>query len=156
MLTYSHSPLVPTNKPCSFNPTKLTKSIQHELMKEIAPDLLVLVSMLPALFFLLNVCSCSLLVSDITCQLNVGRGDRRCYCCCYSSATVQYNFIPKCQYKCTRIVLWCQLHSSHIHSNHKTSLNYNNSKKHPGTKSFINGYTENPSGIKLCIYMSRL
>ena len=31
--------------------------------------------------------------------------------------TIQYNFIAK-----------CQVHSSHIHSNHKTSLNYNNIK----------------------------
>ena len=41
--------------------------------------------------------------------------------------TMQYNFICKCQYNCTRNMLWCQVHSSHIHSNHKT-LNYNNSK----------------------------
>ena len=40
----------------------------------------------------------------------------------------QYNFIAKCQYNCTRNVLWCQAYSSHIHSNHKTSLNYNNNK----------------------------
>ena len=39
--------------------------------------------------------------------------------------TVQYNFIAKCQYNCMRNVLWCQVHSSHIHSNRKTSLNYN-------------------------------
>ena len=39
--------------------------------------------------------------------------------------TIQYNFITKCQYTdCTRNVLWCQVHSSHIHSNHKT-LKYN-------------------------------
>ena len=37
----------------------------------------------------------------------------------------QYNFIAKCQYTdCTRNVLWCQVHSSHIHTNHKT-FNYN-------------------------------
>ena len=42
--------------------------------------------------------------------------------------TIQYNFIAKCQYTdCTRNVLRCQVHSSHIHSNHKT-FNYNNSK----------------------------
>ena len=42
--------------------------------------------------------------------------------------TIQYNFIAKCRYTdCTRNVLWCQVHSSHIHSNHKT-FNYNNSK----------------------------
>ena len=42
--------------------------------------------------------------------------------------SIQYNFIAKCQYTdCTRNVLWCQVHSSHIHSNHKT-FNYNNSK----------------------------
>ena len=42
--------------------------------------------------------------------------------------TIQHNFIAKCQYNdCTRNVLWCQVHSSHIHSNHKT-FNYNNSK----------------------------
>ena len=41
---------------------------------------------------------------------------------------IQYNFIAKRQYTdCTRNVLWCQVHSSHIHSNHKT-FNYNNSK----------------------------
>ena len=40
----------------------------------------------------------------------------------------QYNFIAKCQdTDCTRNVLCCQVHSSHIHSNHKT-FNYNNSK----------------------------
>ena len=40
--------------------------------------------------------------------------------------SLQYNFIAKCQYTyCT--VLWCQVHSSHIHSNHKTFY-YNNSK----------------------------
>ena len=37
----------------------------------------------------------------------------------------QYNFIAKCQYThCTRNVLWCQVHSSRIDSNHKT-FNYN-------------------------------
>ena len=41
--------------------------------------------------------------------------------------TTQYNVIAKCQYSCTRNVLWCKVHSSYIHSNHKT-LNYNNSK----------------------------
>ena len=40
---------------------------------------------------------------------------------------LQYNFIAKCQYNCTRNVLWCQVHSSHIHGNHKT-LNYINSE----------------------------
>ena len=28
-----------------------------------------------------------------------------------------------------RNVLWCQVHLSHIHSNHETSLNYNKSKQ---------------------------
>ena len=28
-------------------------------------------------------------------------------------------------YNCTRNVLWCHVHSSHIHTTHKTSLNYN-------------------------------
>ena len=37
---------------------------------------------------------------------------------------MQYNFIAKCQYTCTRNVLWCQVHSSDIHFNHKT-LNCN-------------------------------
>ena len=41
--------------------------------------------------------------------------------------TIQCNLIAKCQYNCTRNVLWCQIHSSHIHTNHKT-WNYNNSK----------------------------
>ena len=62
---------------------------------------------------------------------------------------IQYNFIAKCQYNCTRNVLWCQVHSSHIHSSHKTSLNYNS--KHPGKGSFINKYMRNPTDIKLCI-----
>ena len=57
------------------------------------------------------------------------------YICLYLSFylfqynTIQYNFIAKCQYTdCTRNVLWCQVHSSHIHSNHKT-FNYNKSNK---------------------------
>ena len=41
---------------------------------------------------------------------------------------IQYNFIAKCQYNCTKNILWYQVHSSHIHSKHKTSLSYNNSK----------------------------
>ena len=42
-----------------------------------------------------------------------------------SCLQLQYNFIAKCRYTdCTRNVLWCQLHSSYIHSNHKT-FNYN-------------------------------
>ena len=42
---------------------------------------------------------------------------------------LQYNFIAKCQYTdCTRNVLWCQVHSSHIHSNHKT-FNSNSKNK---------------------------
>ena len=41
--------------------------------------------------------------------------------------TMQYNFVVECPYNCTRNILWCQVHSSHIHSNHET-LNYNNSK----------------------------
>ena len=40
---------------------------------------------------------------------------------------IQDNFIAKCQYNCTRNVLWCQVQSSHIHANHK-ALNYNNRK----------------------------
>ena len=39
-----------------------------------------------------------------------------------------YNFIAKCQYSCTRNVLWYQVHSLHIHANHKT-LNYNHIKQ---------------------------
>ena len=39
--------------------------------------------------------------------------------------TIQYNYITKCQHNCTRNVLWCQVHSSHIHTNPKTSLDYN-------------------------------
>ena len=42
---------------------------------------------------------------------------------------IQYNFIAKCQHNYTRNVLWWQVHSSHIHSNHKTLLNYSNSKQ---------------------------
>ena len=37
--------------------------------------------------------------------------------------TIQCNVIAKCQYTdCTRTVLWCQVHSSHINSSHKTFL----------------------------------
>ena len=44
-----------------------------------------------------------------------------CWCSNSSSNTIQYNFIAKCQYNdCMRNVLWCQVHASHIHSNHKT------------------------------------
>ena len=70
--------------------------------------------------------------------------------CFYS--TIQHNSIAKCQYNCTRNVLWCQVHSSHTHANHKTSSNYNNSKQtSPGKTSFINKYMRNPTDIKLCI-----
>ena len=41
--------------------------------------------------------------------------------------TMQYNFIAKHQYNCTRNVLWGQVHSSQ--ANYKTSLHYNNSKQ---------------------------
>ena len=34
--------------------------------------------------------------------------------------TIQYNFIAKRQCSYTRNVLWCQVHSSHIHADHKT------------------------------------
>ena len=33
------------------------------------------------------------------------------------------------QYNCTRNVLWSQVHSSHIHDNHRASLDYKNSKQ---------------------------
>ena len=57
--------------------------------------------------------------------------------CCSWNSTIRHNFIAKCQYSCTRNVLWCQVHSSHIHCNQKTlNLNYN-TNKHPGKKSFI-------------------
>ena len=45
-------------------------------------------------------------------------------------SAIQYNLIAKCQYNCTRNVLWCQIPSSHIHTNHKT-WDYNNSKYQP-------------------------
>ena len=32
------------------------------------------------------------------------------------SASIDSNFIAKCQYNCTMNVLWCQIHSSHIHA----------------------------------------
>ena len=52
----------------------------------------------------------------------------------YPLLTIQYNFIAKCQYTdCTRNVLWSQVHSSHIHSNHKT-FNYNNSNNNNNNK----------------------
>ena len=57
--------------------------------------------------------------------------------------TIQYSCIARCQYNCIRNVLWCQVHSSHIHACHKTSLNYSNSK-HRGIKSLMNKYMRNP------------
>ena len=51
----------------------------------------------------------------------------------FSWNDLQYNLTATCQYNCTRNALWCQVHTSHIHTNHKTSLNYNNnSSKHSG------------------------
>jgi len=42
---------------------------------------------------------------------------------------LQYNFIAKCQYTdCTRNVLWCQVHSSHIHFNHNLFFKIKSSK----------------------------
>ena len=57
------------------------------------------------------------------------------------------NFIAKCQYSCTRKVLWCQVHSSHIHASHRTLLNYNNSK-HGGKRSLVNKYMRNQTDTK--------
>ena len=34
-----------------------------------------------------------------------------------SGYTIQFSFIAKCQYNCTRNVLWCHVHSSHIDPN---------------------------------------
>ena len=45
------------------------------------------------------------------------------------TAKCQYNYNAKCQCNCTRNVLWCQVHSSHIHAHHKTSLNYNTANR---------------------------
>ena len=42
----------------------------------------------------------------------------------------------------------CQVHSSHIHDNHKITTKAN---KHQGKKSSINKYMSNPSDVKLCI-----
>ena len=68
----------------------------------------------------------------------------------YHLLSVQYNFIAKCQYNRARNVLWCQVHSPHFHSSHKTALNYNS--RQTGKKSLINKYMRNPTGIKrLCI-----
>ena len=45
-------------------------------------------------------------------------------CLLYLFVEFEFKFIAKCHYTdCTRNVLWCQVHSSHIHSNHKT-FNY--------------------------------
>ena len=67
--------------------------------------------------------------------------------------TIEYNFIAKCQYNCTRNVLWCQVHSSHIYAKHETLLNYsknNNNSKHWGLpkQSLINKYMRNSTDIK--------
>ena len=64
---------------------------------------------------------------------------------------IRYNFIAKCQYTdCTRNVLWCQVHSSHIHSKLKHLIT-TTANKHHCKKSFIDKNIKNPSGIKLCI-----
>ena len=42
---------------------------------------------------------------------------------------VQYNIVARCQYCCTRNVLWCQVRSSHIHADHETSFYNNNNKR---------------------------
>ena len=45
---------------------------------------------------------------------------------CKRLVNLQYKFIARCQYNCTRNVLGCQVHSSsHIHN----TLNYKNSKQ---------------------------
>lgn len=47
-------------------------------------------------------------------------------------------------------VLWCQVHPSHVHASHETTLNHNNKNKHSGKMSLINKYTRNPTGILSC------
>ena len=65
--------------------------------------------------------------------------------------TIQYNFIAKCQYTdCTRNVLWCQVHSSHIYSKLKHLIT-TTANKHHCKKSFTDKNMKNPTGIKLCI-----
>ena len=73
--------------------------------------------------------------------------------------TVQNNLIAKYQYNCTWNVLWCQVRSSHIHANNKTSLYYNNNNNNSsndnnnnnkgGKKSLINKYMRNLTDIKV-------
>ena len=43
---------------------------------------------------------------------------------CFEKSKWSSTLFSKCQYNCTRNVLWCQVHSSHIHANHKASVNY--------------------------------
>ena len=52
----------------------------------------------------------------------------------FPASTIQYYFIAKCQYNCTRNVLRCQVHSSHIHSSLKTSLSQQQQLRQPGVK----------------------
>ena len=70
------------------------------------------------------------------------------------SPSTEYYIIAKCQYSCTRNVLWCRVLSSHIHANYKTSSERKKktgNNKHPAKKSFINKYMRNPADTKLCI-----
>ena len=95
--------------------------------------------------------SCWARLVTMNCHLSAWtglRGSWKVSSCCYA---VQYNIVAKCQYSCTRNVSWCQIHSSCIHANHRTSLNYSNSK-HWGKKSRINKYLKNPSDTKLCVW----
>ena len=41
-----------------------------------------------------------------------------------SRASRSITLLPRRQYCCTENVLWCQVYSSHIHTNHKTLLDY--------------------------------
>ena len=71
------------------------------------------------------------------------------------SSTMQYcnNFIAKCQYNCTRNVLWCQVHASHIHASRK-KLNYDSSKQQTSREKVIHKKMHEKSNwyhIKLCI-----
>ena len=64
----------------------------------------------------------------------------------YSCLLLQYNTIQMSSVNnSTRNVSWCQAYSSHIHANHKTSLNHNSEhQNNPSKTSFINKCTRNP------------
>ena len=71
------------------------------------------------------------------------------------------SLIAKCQYNCTRNVLWCQIHSLHIRANHFFFFFYlkndnSSSSKLWGKNKLINRYMRNPTDAKAAHITSEL